>query len=343
MNRLRQKCSLLGFCMSLFIFGIQPLYAQTTAGNAVYSFLQVPYTAKATALGGINISSLQKDLGLAMYNPALLHESMNGQIQVSVKPFFADIKQYDVNGAHLWENKNAIIGWGIHYMDYGNIMMTDMSGNDYGNMHPTDYALQLSAAANYIQNVTIGTTVKFIQSNYGIYKSSGVAADIALLYSPYSNLSQASIVVKNLGTQLGNTQLKQELPFNIILGWTKKLANAPFSFSITAERLSVWNNAYYDPVFSQQENITAPSKGQNLFNHLIIGSEIYMGEQVNINFGYNFMRRYDLNIQNQQNWFNGFSTGLDLNMGRAKLQYGTAFFQRNLYHHFTIAYALKRN
>jgi hypothetical protein len=329
--------------MSISFWGVNSLWAQTTAGNSVYSFLQVPYTAKATSLGGINISSMQKDLGLAMFNPALLHESMDGQIQVSVKPFFADIKQYDLNGAHLWENKNAILSWGVHYMDYGNISMTDISGNDNGNMHPTDYSLQFSAAANYIQNVTIGATLKFIQSNYGIYKSSGVATDIALLYSPYSNLSQTSIVVKNLGTQLGNTQLKQELPFNIILGWSKKLAYAPFSFSITAERLSVWNNAYYDPVFSQQENITAPSKGQNLFNHLIIGSEINIGEQVNINLGYNFMRRYDLNIQNQQNWFNGFSTGLDLSMGRAKLQYGTAFFQRNMYHHFTIGYSLKRN
>jgi hypothetical protein len=329
--------------MFLSVIGVKSLNAQTTAGNAVYSFLQVPYSAKASALGGMNISSLQKDLGLAMFNPSLLHESMDGQMQVSVKPFFADIKQYDVNGAHFWEKKNAVVSWGVHYMDYGNIAMTDVSGNEYGNMHPTDYAVQVSAAANYFQNITIGATLKFIQSNYGVYKSNGVATDIALLYSPYTNLSQASIIVKNLGTQFGNPLLKQELPFNLILGWTKKLAYAPFSFSITAERLSVWNNAYYDPVFSQQENITAPSKGQDLINHLILGSEINIGEQVNINLGYNFLRRYDLNIQNQQNWFNGFSSGIELNMGRAKLQYGTAFFQRNMYHHFTIGYALKRN
>jgi hypothetical protein len=48
-----------------------------------------------------------------------------------------------------------------------------------------------------------------------------------------------------------------------------------------------------------------------------------------------------LNIQNQQNWFNGFSAGLGFKLPRVTIQYGNAFFQRNLYHHFSIFYSLK--
>jgi hypothetical protein len=72
-----------------------------------------------------------------------------------------------------------------------------------------------------------------------------------------------------------------------------------------------------------------------------MGAEANIGEQVSIDFGYNFIRRFDLNIQNQQNWFNGFSAGLGFKLPRVTIQYGNAFFQRNLYHHFSIFYSLK--
>ena len=49
-----------------WLIGGHFLLAQSTAGNAVYQFLKLPYSAKATSLGGLNISSIGNDLGLAM-------------------------------------------------------------------------------------------------------------------------------------------------------------------------------------------------------------------------------------------------------------------------------------
>ncbi len=343
------KCKIhiqkLGFFMPFIVFaffGIQSTNAQTTAGNAVYNFLELPYSAKATALGGLNISSMGKDLGLAMYNPSLLLPNMDNEIQVSVKPFFAGIQQYDVSGVSQWDRKKITLGWGIHFMDYGNIPMTDLAGNELGTMHPNDYAVQFSAASNYIENFRIGSTFKLIHSNYGMYQSTGLALDIALKYLAPTNLSQASILVRNIGTQITTNGSKQELPFDIILGWSKKLAAAPLQFSITADRLSVWNNLYYDANFALAQGESAPGHLQNLFNHLIIASEVYIGKQVDVDFGYNFMRRYDLNVQNQVNGMNGFSAGIGLRHANMHIQYGTAFFQSNSYHHFSITYQFKK-
>ena len=315
--------------------------AQTTAGNSVFSFLQLPYSAKATALGGINIST-KNDLGLAMFNPALLQSTMDGEIQVSIKPYFAAIQQYDFSGAHYVAKKNLMLGWGIHYLDYGTIPMTDIIGNEQGSFHPNDYAVQFSAASSYIQNFQIGTTLKFIQSNYGIYKSNGVAMDIGLVYSAPNELTNVSMLIKNIGVQTKSYVRNESLPFNVILGVTKKLENAPIQFSITAERLSVWNNLYYDSTFSLLEGSKQPGKLQNVFNHLVLSGAFYLNNQVAINLGYNFMRRYELNVDNQQNGMNGFSAGLALSLSRTKIQYGNAYFQRNLYHHFTVMYSLKK-
>ena len=73
----------------LLIFNISK--AQTTAGNAVYNFLELPYSAKITALGGLNISSIGNDLGLAMYNPSLLNDEMDHQLYIGIKPYFFPI------------------------------------------------------------------------------------------------------------------------------------------------------------------------------------------------------------------------------------------------------------
>ena len=315
--------------------------AQTTAGNSVFSFLQFPYSAKATALGGINIST-KNDLGLAMFNPALLQSTMDGEIQVSIKPYFAAIQQYDFSGAHYVAKKNLMLGWGIHYLDYGTIPMTDVIGNEQGSFHPNDYAVQFSAASSYIENFQIGATLKLIQSNYGIYKSNGVAMDIGLVYSGPNELTNVSMLIKNIGVQTKSYVRNESLPFNVILGVTKKLENAPIQFSITAERLSVWNNLYYDSTFSLLEGSKQPGKLQNVFNHLVLAGAFYLNNQVSINLGYNFMRRYELNVDNQQNGMNGFSAGLGLSLSRTKIQYGNAYFQRNLYHHFTVMYSLKK-
>ena len=328
------------FLIALFLSSFH-LLAQNIGGNTTYNFLALPNSAKASALGGMNISSLGNDLGLAMLNPALLNANMDGDLHLSIRPYYANIQQYDFSGANLWEKKNWMIGWGVHYMDYGSIKMTDAAGNELGNFRPSDYSAQISLSTNYLKNVQLGSTLKWIQSNYGVYKSSAIALDVALRYTSTNELNQGSILLTNIGSQIKTYTSKESLPFNLILGWSIKLEKAPIQFSITAQKMSVWNSLYYDANFANQEGYQEPASVQNLFNHLIVGTEAYVGSQVELDFGYNFIRRFDLNVQNQQNWFNGFSAGMGVKLPRTKIQYGNAFFQRNLYHHFSVFYSLK--
>lgn len=337
----KTSCKLFIIVFITFFVNAFSVRAQQSNANEVYQFLTLPYSAKATALGGINISNLGSDLGLAMYNPAQLDPAMDKMLHLSVKSYFSDIKQYDFSGAHYIPKKNWVLGWGLHYMGYGNIKMTDVSGNEMGNFIANDYVAQVSMASTFRKNIILGATLKLVQSNYGIYKSSGLAMDLSIAYTSSSRLLRASILANNVGAQIKSYTEKERLPLNIIMGVSKKLENAPIQFSLTAQRLSIWNNTLYDPSFYNQEGYKAPSSVQDIFNHVIIGAEANIGEQVSLDFGYNFLRRFDLNIQNQQNWFNGFSAGLGLKLPRVTIQYGNAFFQRNLYHHFSIFYSLK--
>ena len=258
-----------------------------------------------------------------------------------MKPYFEGIQQYDVKGANKLKS-DWVIGWGVHFMDYGSIAQTDVLGNEYGSVNPNEYAIQVGIAKTYLENFHFGTQIKFIQSNYGQFRSSGIAMDVGVRYlSPYG-LSQWSILLQNVGTQLKYFQVKEELPLNLILGWSKKLENAPLQFSVTAERLSVWNDNYYDINFYNAEGYKKPGSLQNVFNHLVLGSQLYIGQNFEIDLGYHFARRFELNLPNQPNSLNGLSAGFSFPYKRVQFQYGTGFFQRNSYHHFTLQYALRQ-
>ena len=336
----------LGFLFACYfnsgwLIGGNPIFAQTTAGNAVYQFLKLPNSAKATSLGGLNISSIGNDLGLAMTQPALLSTNLDGELQVSVKPYFAGIQQYDLNGANKLKS-DWVVGWGVHFMDYGNIAQTDNLGNEFGSINPNEYSIQVGIAKTYQEYFHFGTQIKFIQSNYGPFRSNALAMDVGVRYLTPNGLSQWSILLQNVGTQLKYFQVKEELPLNLILGWSKKLANAPLQFSVTAERLSVWNDNYYDLDFYNTEGYQKPGSLQNVFNHLIVGSQLYIGQSFEIDLGYHFARRFELNLPNQPNSLNGISAGFSFPYKRVQFQYGTGFFQRNNFHHFTLQYALRQ-
>ena len=51
--------------------------------------------------------------------------------------------------------------------------------------------MQLSASRTYLQKWKYGATIKFISSNYGRYRSNGLAIDIGLLYTDSANLFSA--------------------------------------------------------------------------------------------------------------------------------------------------------
>jgi hypothetical protein len=227
-------------------------------------------------------------------------------------------------------------------MDYGSIAQTDILGNEYGSVNPNEYAIQVGIAKTYLENFHFGTQIKFIQSNYGQFRSNGIAMDVGVRYLSPNSLSQWSVLLQNVGTQLKYFQEQEELPLNLILGWSKKLANAPLQFSVTAERLSVWNDNYYDINFYNTEGYKKPGSLQNIFNHLILGSQLFIGESFELDLGYHFARRFELNLPNQPNSLNGLSAGFGFPYKRIQFQYGTGFFQKNSYHHFTLQYALQQ-
>ena len=311
------------------------LFAQTIGGSSVFNFLKLPNTSQLTALGGINVSVTSNDVGLAFNNPALLKKEMHTQMNAVFNSFYADISAYHLSIGYYHEKLKTNFGWGITYFDYGKIAETDASGNIFGTIKPNDWVMQVTASRSYGEKWNYGAALKFISSNYGVFRSNGLAIDAGVLFNDTASLVSASVLVKNAGYQLqkyAGTEA-EDLPFDLQAGITKKLKHAPISFSVTAHHLHQFDIRYNDTVFNNENVFGAEKDGKftfdKIFRHFVIASQFFPVPQLEVSLGYNHLRRQELNINNTTNGLNGFSLGLGLIVKKLQLRYARTHYQNN--------------
>jgi hypothetical protein len=325
--------------LSLLLLGatIAPR-AQSLGGSTIFSFLRMPNSPQLSALGGINISNQTNDIGLAWQNPALLSPAMHSQMTAVFNSYYAGIKNlhWSLGYRHPRLNTNFLLG--VQYFTYGSIAQTDAAGAQLGTFTPRDYVVQLAASRSYLQRWQYGLTVKYIASDYGLYRSNGIAADVGVLYRDTANGFQASVVAKNMGTQFKqySGSRPEDLPFDLQLGISKRLAKAPIQFSLTAHHLHQFDIRYNDTTFSSPVVLGEESSNANkkftfdkIFRHIIIGTQVYIGERIEVSAAYNHLRRKELNIDNTPNGLNGFSLGLGALLGKLQIRYARAYYQNN--------------
>lgn len=332
------------FFSFIFLIAFFISRAQTLGGSSAYNFLKLPSTPLLTASGGVNTSYNTDEVGLTSNNPALLNAELHSQLNLSFNNFLSGIKTYSLTAAHQHDKNNTTFGGHIYFVDYGSIPYTDAAGNVDGDFRPVDFVVQLSAARNYLEKWNYGVAVKFINSDYKSYKSSALALDVGVLYSDSSRNLFASVLAKNMGFQIksyaGGTE---DLPFDFQIGITKRLDKAPLGFSVTAQHLHRFNILYDDARFNTDNNF---SSGNNFFNkllnHFVVASHVYIGNNLEATFGYNHLRRQELNIDASGNGLNGFSMGLRIKFSKLQILYARSNYQRNVsYNQLGVTLTLK--
>ncbi|MDF2189514.1 type IX secretion system protein PorQ [Paraflavitalea sp. CAU 1676] len=340
-----RKVLLIPVLMLITVYG----FAQTLGGNTVYNFLRLSNTPQLTALGGINVSNQSPDIGLAWHNPSLLRASMHTQANFVFNAFYADIRNYHLFTGFRHEASKTNFAIGVNYFNYGTIPATDMAGNRFGDIRPADYVVQLSASRQYLERWHYGASLKFIYSNYGMYRSSGLAMDIGISYADTANLLQASLVIKNMGAQLKayTGTATGDLPFDLQMGISKRLAKAPLQFSLTAHHLHQFDISYRDTAFNNENGFDQNMSDKKftfdqLFRHIVLAMQVYITDKVEISAGYNHLRRRELNVGNTGNGINGFSLGVGALFRKLQIRYARSYYQNNTaYNQFGLSLTMK--
>lgn len=301
-------------------------------GNGTYAFLDLPPSARGTALGGNVLHIKDHDLNNAFQNPALLNREMDHAVAFNTMNYLSDINYgYAAYGKDA--GKAGTFGIGMLYVNYGDFTAADETGSVTGTFTASEYAFNAGWGRQYDRHFSYGVNLKGIVSHLESYRSSGIATDIGGSYADSASSFCAGLVLKNIGTQLSTyvPGHKEPLPFEIQAGISKRLKHAPFRYSIVLHNLQKFDLTYTDPDEQAQEVdlVTGePIKKEAGFankaaRHVIIGVEALLSKNFSLRAAYNHQKRKELAIDEKGSTV-GFSWGFGLRIKKISLSYGSA-------------------
>ena len=324
------------FFLIVSFFITTKVFTQTLGGSSTYNFLKLQQIPKAAALGGRNVSDFTSGIGMLTENPALLQRDHHLQTAFHftfLAPTITGL--YGLVAFHEKKTKTDL-ALGVSHLAYGMEEQTDAGGNITGTFRAYDQMLGITLSRNYADRWRYGITLKGINSHYGPFSSIGLAVDAGLTYQDTTRYLQIGFSVKNMGSPLKTYNGQgEDLPFDMLLGITKKLDRAPIRFSLTAQRLNRFDILYNDTSFNVENygRTGLAGWGDKLISHIILGTDLLLGEKITITGGYNFLRRKELSFNNVASGLTGFSYGMRLQLIRFNFQYARSHFQSGLSHH----------
>ena len=322
------------FCLILLLSISSGDAAAQRQSGRVYEFLNLSPTARITATGGYAFPVLDNDPGMALRIPALLSRKMDNHLSLNFVDYFDDINYGTVSFTRYFEGLGQFSG-ALQYINYGSFVEADHTGHVTGQFTAGEYSFQVGWGRPLSENFSIGSNLKMIYSSFHDYSSLGIAVDVSLAYINPEKQLAASFVISNAGRQLtyyhhGN---REPLPFDLLLGVSKELANAPFRFSLVANNLHNYNLRYDPPVllpglFNDQGeendrgfNERIGNLADNLMRHVVAGVEFVPGENFSFRIGYNYRRRQEMKVDTRLSTV-GFSWGFGMRVSRFRINYG---------------------
>ena len=230
---MKNKLSILFVLLSIYSTG----YAQP-GGKSTYDFLNIPVTARISALGGALPVTNEGDINIAVSNPALINSSLNNNLVFNFLNYFAGIKAGYAGYSKTIEKGGSFLA-GIQYINYGKFTASEPNGDITGTFNAGEYAVNLGWGKKIDSSFSIGTNLKTIYSYFERYNSLGLGMDLAANYIiPKYNFG-FSLMVKNLGYELVSyTGNQNNLPLNIQFAVSKRLEHAPLQFTLMANNLN---------------------------------------------------------------------------------------------------------
>lgn len=323
---------LLLFGMLHAIYPLKTVHAQSQSGR-VYEFLSLPATARLTALGGYGAPVLDNDLGVALMYPSLMRPEMANHLSLNFVDYFGDINYGTVAFARN-VNKLGSLSGSVQYISYGRFVEADETGETFGEFTAGEYSFMIGWGRQLSDRLSIGSNLKSIHSFYNEYNSWGLAVDVSFAYLNPEKLFAAGLVVRNIGFQINQFRKGNDepLPFDIVLGASYKLENAPFRLSVVANNLQRFDLTYESmlPAYAlslqedaQEEGLgeKLSDAGDKLMRHMIFGLEFLPSQNFSFSIGYNYRRRQEMSVESRLSTV-GLSWGFGFKISRFHLNYG---------------------
>lgn len=300
--------------------------AFSVGGDATYQFLTLPTSSQVYGLGGSNVSSHSGDVALSQQNPALLSIAPSSSVSLSYVNYICDAQYGSIAYGQAIDSLSWF-GLGLTFLNYGSFDAYNEYDMPDGTFSASDMNLSLAYARKLSTHFTAGLALKPVYSHIEDYNSFGLALDLGgLFYLPEENFS-AGVAVRNFGVQFSAyDENKGSLPWDIQLGFSKKLAHAPFGFNVTYVKLNDWDFDYVKEAslyktsssYVEAEYKENVSWGDMFVRHLIFGLEFVPSKNFSLMASYNHRRHKEFAME-EAGGGAGWSFGANLHVYKFSL------------------------
>lgn len=312
-----------------FLFFISKICVAQIGGTHVFESLSLPISPQVAAIGGTALGFYDHQIGTALQNPAFIDSSIDKTLHFNSTFYPAGIN-FGTLGYGFKTKKAGTFLASLQYVAYGKFDGRDAAGNPTGDFKSGDYALKVGTGRS-IKKFIYGANIKLLFSHLENYSSIALATDLSAGYHNERNKFTATLSVSNLGIQLKSytNNGTEKLPLDVGIGLSKRLKKIPFSVNLVAQHLQVWDLSYDDPNATQNNNIfgepvkTKSKTIENIFRHLVFGTEIDIKNTVFLRLGYNHDQRKNLQFEAKKG-LGGVSAGLGLKIKAFAVDYSFA-------------------
>jgi len=302
----------------LFVFCILALasgqiMAQQTQESLVF---EVPTDARSAALGGVLMADLSNDLHAAAYNPTLLDSSDANMVALDYVNYYSSIGLISANYA-LKLKQGRMMQLGMRALNYGQFEGYDAAGNPQGTFPGSDLLGFVGWSHPIDSTWTVGLQVftgsRSLSREVALW--AGLEGFIQARWPEHRTAVGAGITGSGYQWGWKGTQPTGSLPFNVQWNFVKGFSNAPFVLFVKGNHMENWDLAppgTYDDGIDPLTGETIPNKtfrfGDQLMRHIALGTQINLGENGALYFGYDYRRRSEMAVA-QRFGTNGLSIG----------------------------------
>ena len=195
-------------------------------GTTGFPWLKAVSDAEISAAGE-TMAARGGEAGVLVH-PAAIAGIERGTVKLSWVDHYVDTQYGSVGYANRFGDRS--MGFKIAYVNYGDFVRTNDSGERTGTFSAGDMGFSLNVAKQPRDDLKIGATVSYLTSKIEDYTARAFTVDLGAIYTPPFEGLTVGAVVSNLGkvTREYTGGASTKLPVTVTVGARKELVHSPF-------------------------------------------------------------------------------------------------------------------
>jgi len=287
-----------------------PAAAQPGAELTSFPVLRLEPSARSAALGGALAAVADGDVNALFFNPAIPGPATDRRVTFSYLNHLSDLNVGSVAYSRTLPSVETTVSGGLRFAHWGTFEGRDEFGNPTAEFGAGDAVLTLGAARAYGSRIRYGASLHFLHARIEEAQASALATDLGALYQLPRRQLALGVTVRHLGVTVdGFGETREDLPLDLQLGLSKRLAHLPVLLTATAYDLT-----------NLSEGVRGGTTFDHVLGHLTFGAELQPGDVLRVRVGYNHRRSRELALTDRFD-FAGVGLGFGVTVSGLTVDY----------------------